>query len=187
VLYNQQTISENTMKTGLIYIIFAVLLASTPTTMAKSANKHSQQKGSIHIAKHIDNATWYDYPNHPKRITANGERFLAKKFTCAVTNRKMMNHYVRVTLDRKNIGYSNTVLVWANDMLPKGSKATIDLSRGAAEYLHMIRSGRVPIKNVIVYPNKLEPINELQCLTEHADSITKTRATANINGLNYHP
>lgn len=70
-------------------------------------------------------------------LTANGEVYNEKLYTCAVKNRDEMNQWLLVTYAGK------TVRVWANDMMPQSAKADFDLTPRAFNDLADLSVGRL--------------------------------------------
>lgn len=86
----------------------------------------------------VGEASWYGGQHHG-RLTASGERFDQWAMTAAMPSRSMMGRTVRVCLVSDP---GRCVTVRVNDLGPHGSlNRVIDLSRGAAERLDMIRAG----------------------------------------------
>jgi rare lipoprotein A len=98
----------------------------------------AQEKGAV--AKTISGpASWYGDKFHGRR-TANGERYDMNKLTAAHKTLPFGTK-VRVT-NRKN---GKSVVVRINDRGPFVGNRVIDLSRGAAGAVGMIRSGVAPV------------------------------------------
>lgn len=85
-------------------------------------------------------ASFYGKKFH-KRKTASGEVYDMYDYTAAHKHLPF-GTLLRVT----NMENGFEVIVKINDRLPKQSKRVIDLSRGAAEQLDMIRDGLAPVK-----------------------------------------
>lgn len=85
-------------------------------------------------------ASWYGGRFHG-RTTASGEPF--NKFAMTAAH-KTLPFGTRVKVTNKNNGKS--VVVRINDRGPYKRGRVIDLSRGAAELIGMIRSGVVPVQ-----------------------------------------
>ncbi|SHM43855.1 rare lipoprotein A [Cyclobacterium lianum] len=84
-------------------------------------------------------ASYYGSRFH-KRMTANGEIFDMWEFTAA---HKHLPFGTLIKVTNKNNGYQAIVRI--NDRLPKSSRRIIDLSKGVAEHLDMVRDGIVPV------------------------------------------
>ena len=81
-------------------------------------------------------ASWYGHPYHG-RITANGEIYNMETMTCAIVStlkHKFLNNMLRVTCLDNN----QSILVWANDVLPAYHGRLVDLSHEAMRRLGMI-------------------------------------------------
>ena len=89
-------------------------------------------------------ASWYG-PGFNGKRTASGERFNQGKLTAAHKTLPF-GTLVRVT----NLQNARTVEVRINDRGPFVRGRIIDLSRGAAERLDMIRTGVVPVEVMIL-------------------------------------
>jgi rare lipoprotein A len=85
-------------------------------------------------------ASWYG-PGFHGRTTANGERYDQNAMTCA---HKTLRFGTRVKVTNLNNGKSAICRV--NDRGPYAGGRVIDVSRGMAERLDMIRSGVVPVR-----------------------------------------
>ncbi len=86
-------------------------------------------------------ATWYG-PGFEGRRTASGEVFHAAELTAAHRTLPLGTEVEVLRIDEPH-----RVRVRINDRGPYGGDDLIvDLSRGAAEVLHMIRKGRVPVE-----------------------------------------
>ena len=92
-------------------------------------------------------ASWYGAESGHQ--TANGERFQAKWVTAAHKTLPLPS-YVAVT----NLDSGKTILVRVNDRGPFARGRILDLSRGAAEELGILRSGIAPVRVRIVHPSK---------------------------------
>lgn len=123
------------MKLKLILVIFLTLgsqyLALANDSVASNDEKLKIQEGI---------ASYYGERFHLRK-TANGEIFNMEKMTAAHKNLPF-GTMLKVT----NIKNGRSVRVRINDRLPQTSKRIIDLSKGAAMELEMIRDGIVPIK-----------------------------------------
>lgn len=84
-------------------------------------------------------ASWYG-PGFHGRTTANGERYDQHAMTCA---HKTLRFGTRVKVTNLRNGRSAVCRV--NDRGPYARGRVIDVSRGMAERLGMIRSGVVPV------------------------------------------
>ncbi len=91
-------------------------------------------------------ASYYGRLFH-NRKTANGEVFDMNGMTAA---HKHLPFGTQLRVTNKVNG--KEVIVRINDRLPKNSKRTIDLSRGAAQKLGMIKMGLVPVKLRVLKP-----------------------------------
>lgn len=85
-------------------------------------------------------ASFYGKKFH-KRKTASGEVYDMYDYTAAHKHLPF-GTLLRIT----NMENGFEVIVKVNDRLPKHSKRIIDLSRGAAEQLEMVRDGLAPVK-----------------------------------------
>ena len=91
-------------------------------------------------------ATWYG--NESGNQTASGERFEAKWITAAHTTLPLPT-YVEVTA----LDTGRRILVRVNDRGPfSGGGRIIDLSRGAAAELGILRKGLAPVRVRVVQP-----------------------------------
>jgi len=91
-------------------------------------------------------ATWYG--NESGNKTASGERFEAKWITAAHTTLPLPT-YVEVT----DLDTGRRIVVRVNDRGPfSGGGRIIDLSRGAAEALGVLRKGVAPVRVRVVQP-----------------------------------
>ena len=88
----------------------------------------------------IGQASWYGGV-HEGRRTANGEIFRMRKFTAAHKSLPM-GTIVRVT----SLRTGRSVVVRINDRGPYMDRRVIDLSRGAAEELGVVRRGLEPVR-----------------------------------------
>lgn len=95
-------------------------------------------------------ASFYGKKFH-KRKTASGEVYDMYDYTAAHKHLPF-GTLLRIT-NLKN-GYD--VIVKVNDRLPKHSKRIIDLSRGAAEQLDMVRDGLAPVKVLALSVHEIE-------------------------------
>ena len=85
-------------------------------------------------------ASWYG-PGFHGRKTANGERFDQHELTAA--HRTLpFGTVIRVTNQRNG----KSVVVRVNDRGPFAGKRVLDLSKGAAKEIGMVKSGVAPVK-----------------------------------------
>jgi rare lipoprotein A len=106
------------------------------TTYVPAANPAYDQVGY---------ATWYG--NESGNKTASGERFEAKWVTAAHTTLPLPT-YVEVTA----LETGRRIIVRVNDRGPFARGRVIDLSRGAAEELGVLRKGIAPVRVQVVQP-----------------------------------
>ncbi len=100
-------------------------------------------------------ASYYGQGFHSRR-TATGETFDARGFTAA-SNRFPLGSWVAV----RRLDSNRCAIVQVNDrMHGRHRKRIIDVSRGVAEYLDMIRAGVVLVR---VAPLKASDRNDLSC------------------------
>jgi rare lipoprotein A len=92
-------------------------------------------------------ATWYG--NESGNKTASGERFEAKWITAAHTTLPLPT-YVEVTA----LDTGRRIVVRVNDRGPFASGRIIDLSRGAAEELGVLRKGLAAVRVRVVQPSE---------------------------------
>lgn len=92
-------------------------------------------------------ATWYG--NESGNKTASGERFAAKWITVAHTTLPLPT-YVEVTA----LDTGKRIIVRVNDRGPFASGRIIDLSRGAADELGVLRKGLAPVRVRVVQPSQ---------------------------------
>lgn len=123
------------MKLKLILVIF-LTLGSQHLALANDPIESNDEK--LKIQEGI--ASYYGKRFHLRK-TANGEIFNMEEMTAAHKNLPF-GTMLKVT----NIKNGRSVWVRINDRLPQTSKRIIDLSKGAAMELEMIRDGIVPIK-----------------------------------------
>ena len=83
----------------------------------------------------------FDGKKFHKRKTASGEVYDMYDYTAA---HKHLPFGTLLKITNLKNGYE--VMVKVNDRLPKHSRRDIDLSRGAAEQLDMVRDGLAPVK-----------------------------------------
>ncbi|MCC5979308.1 MAG: septal ring lytic transglycosylase RlpA family protein [Salinarimonas sp.] len=101
----------------------------------------AQASEQTRVAKTISGpASWYGGKFHG-RTTANGERFDMEKLTAAHRSLPFGTR-VRVTNERNG----RSVVVRINDRGPFVGNRVIDLSRGAAAAVGMVRSGVAPVR-----------------------------------------
>jgi rare lipoprotein A len=91
-------------------------------------------------------ATWYG--NESGNKTANGEKFRAKWITAAHTTLPLPT-YVEVT----SLDTGRRIVVRVNDRGPFARGRIIDLSRGAAEELGVLKKGLAPVRVRVVQPS----------------------------------
>ena len=106
------------------------------TTYVPAANPAYDQVGY---------ATWYG--NESGNKTASGERFEAKWITAAHTTLPLPT-YVEVT----DLDTGRRIIVRVNDRGPFARGRIIDLSRGAAEELGVLKKGTAPVRVRVVEP-----------------------------------
>lgn len=100
-------------------------------------------------------ASYYGQDFHGRR-TATGETFDARGFTAA-SNRFPLGSWVAV----RRLDNSRCAIVQVNDrMHARNRKRILDVSRGVAEYLDMIRAGVVLVR---VAPLKASDRNDYSC------------------------
>jgi rare lipoprotein A len=126
---------------GKIGLGLIILIISSPFYTLKG-QKNYTQKGM---------ASYYGKDFHGKK-TACGEKFDMNEFTAA--HKKLpFNTLVKVT----NLSNSKSVIVRINDRGPFTSKRIIDLSKGAASKIDMVRSGLASVKIEVVGTDDLHP------------------------------
>lgn len=92
-------------------------------------------------------ASWYG-PKFHGRLTANGERY--NQYAMTAANKTLpFNTYVKVV----DLDNGRSVIVRINDRGPYAKGRIIDLSKGAAEKLHMIGPGTAHVKLILVKGN----------------------------------
>jgi rare lipoprotein A len=123
------------MKIRLFILIFSMMLGQQ-MALAHSPNDFKEEKLKIQEGM----ASYYGRKFHMRK-TANGEIFNMEAFTAAHKNLPF-----GTLLKVINLKNGREVLVRINDRLPQNSKRIIDLSRGAAMELDMIRDGVVVVK-----------------------------------------
>lgn len=102
---------------------------------ARSRSRARLAKGALRPK--IGRASWYDLPG---RITASGEPFRPKAATAAHRTLPLFS-YARVT----DLNNGRSIVVEINDRGPHVPRVSIDLSKGAAAKLHMLREGVVRV------------------------------------------
>jgi rare lipoprotein A len=105
----------------------------------------SPAKSSKYRHEEVGKASWYG-PGFQGKLTANGERFDQDKMTAGSRNLPL-GTVVEVT----NLKNRKKVKVKINDRGPWVRGRTLDLSRGAAEKLGMVKTGVAPVKIKISY------------------------------------
>ena len=119
---------QKLVKSGICTVsIFLSLLTITEVTKAKESTTGKQVLSG--------SASWYGGQFHG-RTTANGERYDMNGLTAAHRSLPFGTR-VRVT----NLRNGRSVTVRINDRGPYVGKRIIDLSRGAAQAVNMIRMG----------------------------------------------
>jgi len=91
-------------------------------------------------------AVYYSDKMDGRRVFLKGERYNKNALTAATHSRYSMGSMLRVT----NLSNGRSVTVRVNDRMSPRSKATIDLSRKAAEEIGMIKSGHAKVKIELV-------------------------------------
>lgn len=122
-----------------------LVLAASPVTLTpgQSGSFVSEAAASekIRVAKTLSGpASWYGGKFHGRR-TANGERFDMNEMTAAHRSLPFGTR-VRVTNERNG----RSVVVRINDRGPFVGNRIIDLSRGAAAAVGMVRTGVAPVR-----------------------------------------
>lgn len=122
-----------------------LVLAASPVTLTpgQSGSFVSEVAASekIRVAKTLSGpASWYGGKFHGRR-TANGERFDMNEMTAAHRSLPFGTR-VRVTNERNG----RSVVVRINDRGPFVDNRIIDLSRGAAAAVGMVRTGVAPVR-----------------------------------------
>lgn len=131
-----------------------MLLSACAPTVSQRQRQRPPRRISAPVRPQVKRpatATWYGPGFHGRR-TASGERFDQNDLTAAHPTLPLGSQ-VEVT----NVATGKTVQVRINDRGPRRRGRSIDLSRGAAQELGMLRSGvsRVRIKRVSArYPEK---------------------------------
>ncbi len=122
-----------------------LIMAAAPLTLAPGQTGPGLAQASAsektRVAKTISGpASWYGGKFHG-RTTANGERYDMNEMTAA--HRSLpFGTQVRVTNERNG----RSVVVRINDRGPFVGNRVIDLSRGAAAAVGMVRSGVAPVR-----------------------------------------
>lgn len=122
-----------------------LVLAASPVTLTpgQSGSFVSEVAASeeTRVAKTLSGpASWYGGKFHGRR-TANGERFDMNEMTAAHRSLPFGTR-VRVTNERNG----RSVVVRINDRGPFVGNRIIDLSRGAAAAVGMVRTGVAPVR-----------------------------------------
>ncbi len=129
---------------GAIATLGLVLAASPVTLTPGQSGSFIQQANAsekTRVAKTLSGpASWYGGKFHGRR-TANGERFDMNEMTAAHRSLPFGTR-VRVTNERNG----RSVVVRINDRGPFVGNRIIDLSRGAAAAVGMVRSGVAPVR-----------------------------------------
>jgi rare lipoprotein A len=134
---------------GAIATLGLVLAASPVTLTPGQSGSFIQQANASEEAAVADTrvamtlsgpASWYGGKFHGRR-TANGERFDMNEMTAAHRSLPFGTR-VRVTNERNG----RSVVVRINDRGPFVGNRIIDLSRGAAAAVGMVRSGVAPVR-----------------------------------------
>lgn len=128
-------------------LMLLTLLSACAPTVSQRQRQRPPRRISAPVrpqAKRPATATWYGPGFHGRR-TASGERFDQHALTAAHPTLPLGSQ-VEVT----NVANGKTVQVRINDRGPRKRGRSIDLSRGAAQELGMLRSGvsRVRIKRI---------------------------------------
>ncbi|HET7717132.1 MAG TPA: septal ring lytic transglycosylase RlpA family protein [Bauldia sp.] len=97
--------------------------------------------GQAEAASQCGKASWYKMGTR----TANGERMNASALAAA---HRSLPFGTRVRVE--NLSNGKSVIVRINDRGPFAGGRVIDVTRGAAEQLGMIKSGVVPVKVTVV-------------------------------------
>jgi rare lipoprotein A len=121
------------------------------TFLASSQKLHAQDKeadtiGNFKKVKRVfyGLASFYANKFHG-RMTASGERFDQKKFTCAC-NVLPLGTWVKVT----NIRNGHSVIVKTNDRIHPKVRRVVDLTRAAAEQLGFVSRGLTRVKVEVI-------------------------------------
>ncbi len=118
-------------------LAISVLLAGC---FGSSSGRHSPHGPYTNGQVFKGMASWYG-PGFNGKLTASGERFRQNELTAAHKTLPF-GTIVRVT----NLQNARTVEVRINDRGPFVKGRIIDLSKGAAQQLNMIRTGVVPVE-----------------------------------------
>lgn len=121
------------------YFIYLVLLPLAFFGLASGTSSYNQL-GYVQTGK----CSYYADKFHGK-LTANGERFNMYDMTCA-HKKIQFNSLLEVT----NLNNGKKIIVRVNDRGPFAPHRIIDLSKGAAKRIDMIRDGVVNIKIKII-------------------------------------
>lgn len=130
-------------------ILSAAIIASCSTTVRYSNTKYVRPKSSgqsVMSEKVIYGKASYYADKFHGRKTANGETFDMYDYTAA-HKELPFNTMIKVT----NLNNGKTVVVRINDRGPFIKGREIDLSKGAAEKLDMIKAGVVDVKMEIIH------------------------------------
>ncbi|MCU0395642.1 MAG: septal ring lytic transglycosylase RlpA family protein [Chitinophagaceae bacterium] len=123
----------------LFVLILGMCLAVAPDAFASKDEKKdaaSEKSGSVRTGM----ASWYGGSFHGKK-TATGDQFDLNKFTCA-SNQYPLGTWLKVT----NLKSGKTVLVRVNDRMHPRMRRIVDLSKGAAIEIGMIKAGVAKVK-----------------------------------------
>lgn len=126
------------------FVQHAVVVAALASSalFADFSSAHAADKAPVKAIAGA--ASWYGDKFHGRR-TANGERYDMHKLTAA---HKTLPFGTKVRVTNNENGKS--VVVRINDRGPFVGKRVIDLSRGAAAAVGMIRSGVAPVSIEVV-------------------------------------
>jgi len=132
---------------------FAVCLFLLGSFLASGCAGHRPSLSYAHPASqsHVEEglASWYG-PGFHGHKTANGERFNQKAMTCAHRNLPFGSK-VKVT----NLDNDKSVVVTVNDRGPFVRSRIVDLSKGAAQEIDLIRTGTAAVRVEIVHADQL--------------------------------
>ncbi len=136
-------------KLVLLGILFVGAMTATGcATHPRSHAEHAQPPEKTVVVGE-GRASWYG-PGFHGRKTASGERFNQGAMTCA--HRKLpFGSKIKVT----NLTNDQSVVVTVNDRGPFIPGRIVDLSRGAAQQIDMIRTGTAPVRVEIVHTDEL--------------------------------
>lgn len=119
----------------------AAKAAFVACALALSVSVPAQASDKVQALKTITgSASWYGGKFHG-RTTANGERYNMNEMTAA---HKTLPFGTKVRVTNQRNGQVVTVRI--NDRGPYAGNRVIDLSRGAAQAVGMIRQGVAPVK-----------------------------------------